>query len=371
MLGRLSKVFKRERRAFEAFQIEVSTYCSLECQMCPRAVFAEQWIFQNMSMETFQKINQYFPLTKWVHIEGWGEPLENENLIQMLHVAKQAGCLTGLSTNGVYLTEDISSELLSEGLDLIVVSTGEAAQTNEKRSTSGSDFARILDNVEGLIHVKKKLNLQKPRVKLSFLMTRLNIGELPKMLPLAAELGVNEVVVTNFGYLPSERCNILRTFHHESPTAAFQDRLDEMDRLGKEMGISVKTYPLKAEEVLVCEPNPPQKVFFSVDGSVAPCIYLRIPKKGDIPRIFLNKEYMVPQTFFGNVNDEDFLDVWNKESYKSFRRVFEERSKAKFNLVQTLDVVSGTSFSNLEEKISKKPPPLPEACQTCYKAYGI
>ncbi len=324
-----------------------------------------------MSMETFQKINQYFPLTKWVHIEGWGEPLENENLIQMLHLAKQAGCLTGLATNGVDLTEDISSELLSESLDLIVVSTGEAAQTNQERSTSGSDFARILDNVEGLIHVKKKLNLQKPRVKLSFLMTRLNIGELPKMVPLAAELGVDEVVVMNFGYLPSERCNILRTFYHESPTAAFQDSLNELYRLGKEMGISVKTYPLKAEEVLVCEPNPPQKVFFSVDGSVAPCIYLRIPKKGDIPRIFLNKEYLVPQTFFGNINDEDFLEVWNKESYKNFRRVFEERERAKFDLVRSLDLVSGTSFSSVQEKLTKKPPPLSEVCQTCYKAYGI
>jgi hypothetical protein len=179
------------------------------------------------------------------------------------------------------------------------------------------------------------------------------------------------VVVTNFGYLPSERCNILRTFYHESPTAAFQESIDEMHRLGKETGITVRTYPLKAEEVLVCEADPPKKVFFSVDGSVAPCIYLRIPKKGDIPRIFLNKEYLVPQTFFGNINEEDFLEVWNKDSYTKFRRVFEDRMRRKFDLVQTLDAVSHENFSSLQEKVEKGPPPLPEVCQTCYKAYGI
>lgn len=371
MLGKLTSAFKRGRRSFESFHIEASTYCSLECEMCPRAVFAEQWIFQNMSMETFQEIAKHFHLVKWVHIEGWGEPLENENLVQMLQLAKEAGCLTGLTTNGVHLTEDVSNQLLSEGLDLIVVSAGEAAQTNQEGSRMGADFSRILDHVEGLVSLKKRFDRQKPVVKLSVLMTRLNIGELPDTVPLAAKLGVDEVVVTNLSYLPSERCNILRTFYHESPTPAFQESIDEMHRLGKETGVSVKTYPLKAEEVLVCEPNPPQKVFFSVDGSVAPCMYLRIPKQGDIPRIFLNKEYLVPQTFFGNINDEDFPEVWNRESYTKFRRVFEERLKAKFDLVQTLDVVSGTSFSNLKEKISKKPPSLSEVCQTCYKAYGI
>ncbi len=55
MLKKLAGIFKREHQDFESFQIEVSTYSSLECQVCPRAVFAEQWIFQNMSMETFEK----------------------------------------------------------------------------------------------------------------------------------------------------------------------------------------------------------------------------------------------------------------------------------------------------------------------------
>ena len=137
------------------------------------------------------------------------------------------------------------------------------------------------------------------------------------------------------------------------------------------MNIAVKTYSLKVEEILVCEPNPLRNVVFSVDGSVAPCPYLKIPKKGDIPRIFMNKEFRVPQTYFGNIREEDFISVWNKKSYKKFREIFEERKKTEVNAAQLLDTFSNISSSSLEKVTPKKPSPLSDLCQTCYKAYGM
>jgi len=201
-------------------------------------------------------------------------------------------------------------------------------------------------------------------------MTRMNIREIPQTISLAAKLGADEVVIRNLDYLPEERWNILRTFHHEPPTPAFQGNIDETHRLGKKMGILVTNYPLKAEEVPVCEPNPPRNVFFSVDGSVAPCMYLRLPKEGDIPRTFLNGRYTVPQTSFGNINEEDFGEVWNKEAYKNFRKIFEDRSQASVDMMQILDAVSQGNLL-AAEKETPSPPPLSPLCRTCYKAYGI
>ena len=129
--------------------------------------------------------------------------------------------------------------------------------------------------------------------------------------------------------------------------------------------------PSRPKSSSSANPIPPINVFFSVDGSVAPCPYLRIPKKGDIPRIFMNKESRVPQTFFGNIREEDFLTVWEKESYKKFRGIFEERKKTEVNAAQLLDTFSSISSSDLENMTPKKPPPLSELCRTCYKAYGI
>jgi hypothetical protein len=166
-------------------------------------------------------------------------------------------------------------------------------------------------------------------------------------------------------------CNILRAFHHESPTAIFEQSIDEIHRVGKELNLPVKTFPLKAEEKLVCEHNPHIRAFFSADGAVAPCPYLMIPKKHDIRRIFMNREVHVPQTSFGNIREEDFLSIWNKDSYKQFREIFKERKTAETNSVQLLDAFSNISASMLEQITPKKPPSLSELCRTCYKAYGL
>ena len=85
----------------------------------------------------------------------------------------------------------------------------------------------------------------------------------------------------------------------------------------------------------------------------------------------MNKETRVPQTFFGDVREEDFLTIWDKEAYKKFRGIFEERKKTEVNAAQLVDTFSNISSSSLERIAPKKPPPLSELCQTCYKAYGV
>jgi MoaA/NifB/PqqE/SkfB family radical SAM enzyme len=370
MLKGLAKFFLGDRREFDTFQVEASTISSLECQVCARSVFAEKWVFQNMSLETFQKIRPYFPRTREVSFRGWGDPLENENFLEMVRRVKEAECAAALTTNGSLLTEEYSRHLLRTGPDLIVVSLELATQAlQDSLARMGSDFRRILDQVQALVKLRAESGGKKPTIKISFPMTRLNMGELPALVPLSAKLGVDEVIFTNLDYLPEERWNILRTFHHESPTQAFQDSANEIQRLGITERIAVKVYPLKAEEVPVCEADPPQKIFFSVEGSISPCQYLRIPKQGEIPRIFMNKEYAVPQTIFGNVNQEDFPDVWNKESYQAFRKIFEDRKRAALNVGQLLD--SFSNFRSGTDTSREPPPPLSEVCRTCYKAYGI
>ncbi|MBA4422739.1 MAG: hypothetical protein C0390_06495 [Syntrophus sp. (in: bacteria)] len=370
MFTRLANIFTKTHRDFEAFQIEASTYSALECRVCPRDIFGERWIFQNMSMETFEKIGRYFHLTQWVSFYGWGDPLENEHIFSMLRLAKEKGCLTGLSTNGTHLSETLSGQLLSTGLDLMVVFLEAATHEIQATLVAGSDFKRILEQVEGFVRLRNSLGSDTPKVKLSFPMTRMNMKELPELVPFAAKMGVDEVVFHNLDYLPDERCNILRAFYHESPTAIFEQSIAEIHRLGKESNLSVNTFPLKVEEKLVCEHNPHIRAFFSADGAVAPCPYLMIPKKGDIRRIFMNREVHVPQTSFGNIREEDFLSVWDKDSYRKFREIFQERKKAETDPVQLLDVLSNISASMLKDITPKKPPPLSELCQTCYKAYG-
>ncbi len=367
MLSGLARLLKRDHREFQAFQIEISSYSSLECRICPRAIFAEKWLFQNMPMETYQKIAENFPGAKWVIFQGWGDPLENENFPAMFQLAREAECRTGLVTNGFHLTAELSARLIEGKLEFLTVSL-EEIPSEEDGLRTGSELNQILDRVRLLIRLKKSGKTAQPSVKLSFLMTRLNMSRLPKVIPAAVRLGADEVIIKNLDYLPEDRWNLLRTFYHESPTPSFQEALEEIRRLGKEMKIPVRCSPLKAEEIPVCEAEPHHRIFFSVDGSIAPCMYLRLPKKGKIPRIFLNREYAIEPKVFGNINTEKLPAVWGKEDYRSFRKVFQDRLRARRNAATIFDGVSNPGSSPRE---ILEPPPLSDACQTCYKAYGI
>lgn len=351
---------------FNAFQVEVSTRCSLHCRMCPRGFFAEEWLAHDMSMDLFEKIARCFHLTEWVHLQGWGEPLENRHLMDMLTMVKERGCLAGFTTNGVRLSEEVSGELLDRGIDNLVISIGGATRADHEKLRTGSSFDVILENVGRFVVRKRQRGMERPTVRLSFLMTRENIHGLPDTVPLAAELGVDEIMVINLDYLAGERCDTLRIFDSSPPPPDIQKSVDLLHRIGKEKGVTVRTYPLVEKEALMCEANPLRNVFFSADGSVSPCVYLRIPKRGDIPRIFRGRSLSVPQGIFGNVGEEDFLDIWNRESYREFRNVYKDRLKMRFNLRQAFEVFAWGGTGGKRKLRS-----LPDPCRTCYKAYGL
>jgi len=58
-------------------QVEVSTKCQLNCIMCPKSVFRDEWISKDMEMEVFESIP--FKKFRYTHLQGWGEPLLHPN----------------------------------------------------------------------------------------------------------------------------------------------------------------------------------------------------------------------------------------------------------------------------------------------------
>ena len=109
-------------RPFEAFQIEVTSRCNLQCVMCPVTVLADRWPARDLAWETFERVAEAFARTQWVYLQGWGEPLLHRRIFEMIARAKSAGCQVGFTTNGTRLTPDNGERLLELGLDLVAVS---------------------------------------------------------------------------------------------------------------------------------------------------------------------------------------------------------------------------------------------------------
>ncbi len=85
-----------------------------------------------MDMETFRLIP--FKKFRYAHLQGWGEPLLNPNIGEMIEIAKKH-CKVGLTTNGLLIGKHLNSILK---LDILAVSiaSGDALRHQKIRQSS-------------------------------------------------------------------------------------------------------------------------------------------------------------------------------------------------------------------------------------------
>ncbi len=335
----------------DGVQVEVTTHCQLRCVMCPRSVF-DDWVCEHMDVRTFTAIP--FENFRYVHLQGWGEPLMNPRIVDMIEFVKDRGCTVGITTNGVLLGK-LAPDLLSSGIDVVAISIAGAKDETQKR-IRGFPLSELLENVEILSGLRRG---DRPRITLVTMMLKDTISELPKLVELARDVGADELIANNLDYIPSERLLGLEVFS-ERENERFSKVIKEAEALAKELGVKFLAKPIKLEEVLVCAENPIRNCLVTVRGDVCPCVYLHLPTKSDrIVRFFRGRRVEVGKTYFGNVR-EGFANVWNGEEYRSFRGVFSDRLKSLNALLYTVSFPSGVLI-----------PELPDVCRTCYKAYSV
>jgi len=350
-------------RPLEALQVEVTSRCCVRCEMCPHNTLAGRWPETDMAWQTFERIARAFPHAAHVHLQGWGEPLLHPLLFDMIPPAKAAGCQVGLTTNGMSLTADAARRLLDLRLDLLAVSVAGASKETHEGIRVSSSFSQILENVRTLLRLRAERPGGGPKVELSYLMTTSNIAELPQTVDLAASLGVDELYAVNLDYLMTPAHDALRVFDRPPLREQALLAVDEARARARRLGVAFRPYPFDLEEVAVCEAQPPRILFISCEGWVAPCAYLSLPGQSQIPRLFGGQDVMAPAVRFGNILEQELMDIWESPAYVAFRRRFEARLASRTPWAMAAMAARG------EGAVSTPEPP--EPCRTCYKLYGV
>lgn len=178
--------------------IEVTTRCNLNCAMCMRKLWKEDG--SDMTMETYRALLPIFPEIEAVNIIGIGEPLLNENVIEMIRLGKEHLPPNGafsLTTNATLIDDAMAKQLVSSGLDDIVVSIDGATSGTYNEIRKDASLDQVLTNVERLNKAKKKLGSQTPRIGFEFVAMKRNISELPQVVDLAARYGISFIIITH------------------------------------------------------------------------------------------------------------------------------------------------------------------------------
>jgi MoaA/NifB/PqqE/SkfB family radical SAM enzyme len=343
-------------------QIEVTSRCALRCCFCPTHLLGKQWIHGDLPWEVYRdQIAPHLARFALVYLQGWGEPLLHPQLWEMVRLAKAAGCQVGFTTCGHLLDESNRARVLDEGIDILSVSFAGASQTIHESLRVGSDYRRLVANVEALARRRAGANHRTLQLELHFLMLRANLHELPAFVRLAAALGADQVVATNLTCTPTPETEAMRVFA-ETPDPSDQALVTESEQEAQRLNVQFRAYPLTMDRnTLECDARPTEFVFVNHLGSVAPCVYLGMPVRQDAPRYFRGQAQTVAPIDFGNVRD-GLNRAMQSAARTKFVRAFQARKAGAFSAAALL-AVNGDGAMRLPEP----PPP----CRACYKMYGV
>jgi MoaA/NifB/PqqE/SkfB family radical SAM enzyme len=148
-----------------------------------------------LQLGEFVAILDQFPVFDRVVLHGIGEPLLNAELGAMIRYVKDhhPSAMVTFNSNAILLDEDWQKVLIDAGLDEYRISLDAATAVTYAKIRGASAFDRVIGNTRRFASLLR--TVERPRLSFWIVAMRENLGELPDLIDLAAEIGVPEVYV--------------------------------------------------------------------------------------------------------------------------------------------------------------------------------
>jgi len=168
--------------------IETTTRCNLKCIECARNV--EKGPYQDMNLETFQRLDDLLQKLERVHLFGHGETFLHPDFDRMFLKAKSYNPWISITTNATLLDEKRSKFLIDNGIDDMIFSIDSASKELFEKIRRGAKFEKVLSNIKGFVEYAQKSG-RKITTSFQTVAMQMNIAELPKLIELASDLGID------------------------------------------------------------------------------------------------------------------------------------------------------------------------------------
>ena len=293
-------------------QIEPTRRCNLNCKICMRHDLNETTA--SLSLEDFAKVLDSSNF-RHVALHGWGEPLFNPELFQMVKHAESQGVSTELTTNATLLQGNIE-EIFDSGLSSI------AFGIHKKEN-----LPVVMPQIEELITRRNRENLSKPKAYIDIVIYRGNQNQIAELIEAAAELNIDAVVLHRVFNLATlfldfaSKCS-KSIFGKNYPMDVKSNNLSSRVNIYKvdtDVGYisvqeekvlfaKVKKLARKLKVKLYLPPRPSilcravkYSIFVTSEGNVTPCPYL-------------------PEFYMGDALNEGLKEVIYSQRYRTFVR---------------------------------------------------
>ena len=303
-------------------QVEVSSHCNALCAYCPRTVHRRAWRNRTMPLRDFERLAPAFAKAGMVHLQGWGEPFLNPEILAMIRLARKAGCAVGTTTNGTLLDDRLIGELVASGIDMLAVSLAGIDERNDA-IRQGARLQQVLDALRRLDEAKAFARSSTPALHVAHLLLRSRLADIEGFADFYAPLPVSQVVVCTLDFVP---CPELADEVIAPATAdeygALRWRLDAAKEALRAHGKELH-YRLRQPGATLgpCTENVGRSLFVSVTGAVSPCVFTNLPLPAQpLPDETAAAPYC--HRSFGNIHDASVGRIWRSGDYRAFRAAF-------------------------------------------------
>ena len=231
-------------------QVEPTSACNLDCKICMRRNLERP--ITSLSLDNFRKILDSGNF-RYVGLLGWGEPLLNQHLFEMIEYAEAKGVGTNLTTNGTLISEKME-QIFGSGLREIAFGIYEREL-----------FSQSLSQIEELIREKKRRRSKRPKTYLDITIYQENLGGILDLIELAPELQTDAVILHRlFNVYKVDPAMKYISAEEEDELFA------EVRRLAKILKLEIYIPPKHSYPCRIVK----RSIFVTADGRVTPCTYL-------------------------------------------------------------------------------------------------
>ena len=179
--------------------VETTNRCNLRCRTC--IIYRGGWEPErDFSLEELIMISEQLPDLERAVLHGIGEPLLNRDLPEMIRHLKNKNVTVLFNTNGILLNKQQQEKLIDSQVDEIRISLDAASSNGYKAVRDSDKFDLIVNNLQTMTKRLQSRKLSQPKLSLWFLGNQENITELPKLIELAALMGIRELHLQRLVY---------------------------------------------------------------------------------------------------------------------------------------------------------------------------
>jgi radical SAM protein with 4Fe4S-binding SPASM domain len=290
------------------FQVvwDVTYACNLRCKHC-YATAGKAQPDELTTEEALEAIDKFDRLGVTILAFSGGEPLVRRDIFRLTSYAASKGIYVAMATNATLITKEMARKMKENGVSYVQISLDGKKETHETLRGIEGCYEKTIAGIRNC--VKEGLF-----VNVSMTVTRYNYGDVPEVLDLCEELGVNWFMHYNFiptgrgAYIieaditPDQREKLLRMLYERNRDSRISilSTAPQFARIALQCGtgfIPTHFYNVEAGERL-------RQLAEFIGGCGAGRFYMAMKANGDIQ----------PCVFFplrvGNIREVDLEDLW-------------------------------------------------------------